>query len=372
MGTGFRKRTGNNKQVPYLSHEFIIQNHGDIATCVCMAFIVGLMFQTTTPLASAFVAPKHNVTELDQSPVLYTYGFKDVCLLFFYSIAAIIFHAIIQEYVLDKLMRKVKLSKTKASKFNESGQLLSFYILSAAWAISIFKDEGYLQSISFFWTGYPHVGLTFMTKFYFIIQMSYWIHVLPELYFQKVKREEMPPKITFALINFVISALIYLFNFSRIGITLLFIHHIVNIIFHFSRLMYFSGKNRIARYSFNIYNVLFVVANVSSIVLSTFVFWYGLRNTSIESINFEEKNFNTPLVRTGSLAGILLVQVWMLWNFIMFQCKKMRENTKSSSSKTTIRVQTKKGKAGKEAGSDTDGDRDLREESSDSEKVKTQ
>lgn len=101
MGTGFRKRPGNNKQVPYFSHEFVIQNHGDIATCLCMVFIVGLMFQTTTPLASAFIAPKHNITELDQPTVLYTYGLKDICLLFFYTIAAIIFHAIIQEYVLD-------------------------------------------------------------------------------------------------------------------------------------------------------------------------------------------------------------------------------------------------------------------------------
>lgn len=108
MGTGFRKRPGSNKQVPYLSHEFIIQNHGDIATCVCMVFIVGLMFQTTTPLASAFIAPKHNITEMDQPVVLYTYGIKDSFLLFFYTIAAVIFHAIIQEYVLDVTFSKIK------------------------------------------------------------------------------------------------------------------------------------------------------------------------------------------------------------------------------------------------------------------------
>jgi translocating chain-associated membrane protein 1 len=44
-GGGFRKRPGNNKVVPYLSHEFVIQNHGDIVTCLCMVFVVGLMFQ---------------------------------------------------------------------------------------------------------------------------------------------------------------------------------------------------------------------------------------------------------------------------------------------------------------------------------------
>lgn len=29
---------------PIFSHEFVIQNHGDIMSCVLMVFIVGLMF----------------------------------------------------------------------------------------------------------------------------------------------------------------------------------------------------------------------------------------------------------------------------------------------------------------------------------------
>jgi len=91
-------------------------------------------------------------------------------------------------------MKKVRLSKTKASKFNESGQLVAFYAVAVIWAASVFRDvsftncffkihalslslkrfvikEGYFQSLNFFWTGYPHVSLTFMTKFFFIIQV---------------------------------------------------------------------------------------------------------------------------------------------------------------------------------------------------------
>ena len=33
------------KSPPFLSQEFFIQNHGDIASCFCMVFLVGLMFQ---------------------------------------------------------------------------------------------------------------------------------------------------------------------------------------------------------------------------------------------------------------------------------------------------------------------------------------
>jgi translocating chain-associated membrane protein 1 len=377
MGTGVRgKRPGASKSVPYFSHEFIIQNHGDIATCICMVFVVGLMFQTSAPLASTFIAPKHNITDMDQAktpgaavpnlPILYTYGLKDICLVFFYTITVIIAHAVIQEYILDKWMRKVKLSKTKASKFNESGQLVVFYILSAIWAGIIFRDDGYFQSLSFFWTGYPHIGLTFLTKFFFIIQMSYWLHLFPELYFQKVKREDIASKILFAVINFSICLAIYLLNLTRIGLTLLFIDYSISALFHVSRILYFSGKNNISKLCFNIYNVLFVLARLTAAILSIFVFWFGLATSSIENIKLEEKNFNTPLIRTLSLSTILLLQGWMLWNFILFQCKKIRENSKPSSTpKPVNKPLTRKAKASKEELSDTEVDRDLKETNGD-------
>ena len=98
MGTGFRRRTGgSSKNVPYLSHEFVIQNHGDIVTCIMMVFTVGLMFQITTPLASTFIIPSH----LNEETGLLAYGPKDLALVFFYTLAAIVFHAVVQEYALD-------------------------------------------------------------------------------------------------------------------------------------------------------------------------------------------------------------------------------------------------------------------------------
>jgi len=369
MGTTIRKRPGTSgKAMSYLSHEFIIKNHGDIATCVCMVFIVGLMFQVTSPLASVFIAPKHNVTELDvSSKALYTYGSKDICLLLFYTIAAIIFHAVIQEYVLDKLMKKVRLSKTKASKFNESGQLVAFYTLAVVWAANVFKDEGYFQSLNFFWTGYPHVSLTFMTKFFFIIQMSYWIHVFPEFYFQKVKREDIPNKSIFAVASFLIGAIIYVLNLTRIGMVLIFIDNLTNLLFHASRILHFSGKQSVSSISFNIYNVLFVIARLAASILSIFVFWFGLKSSNVSSVNFEEGNFNTGLVRLAVLSSILVFQAWMMWNFILFQFKKLRENTKSTSVspvKPSSKMQTRKqAKSEEEISESSDADKSTNKKS---------
>ena len=56
------KRGRSTKNPPIFSHEFVIQNHADIVACVAMVFVVGLMFQVSSPLASLFIALHHNVS----------------------------------------------------------------------------------------------------------------------------------------------------------------------------------------------------------------------------------------------------------------------------------------------------------------------
>lgn len=69
-----------------------------------MCLYVG--FQVTSPLAYMFIAVHHNVSSEQPVPGVseaprYTYGYKDLCAVFFYFLICIVMHAIIQEYVLD-------------------------------------------------------------------------------------------------------------------------------------------------------------------------------------------------------------------------------------------------------------------------------
>ena len=38
-------RRSAQKSPPIFSHEFVIQNHADIVSCLAMLFVIGLMFQ---------------------------------------------------------------------------------------------------------------------------------------------------------------------------------------------------------------------------------------------------------------------------------------------------------------------------------------
>merc|ERR1719245_1459443 len=112
--------------------------------------------------------------------MFYTAGLKDVAATFFYLLIAIVMHQIIQEY---------------------------------------------LFAVPLLWEGYPHVHMTFIFKFFFIVQIAYWLHVYPELYFQRVKREDMWPRVQYAslYLAFIVGA--YVMSFTRVALCLLLLQY---------------------------------------------------------------------------------------------------------------------------------------------------
>jgi translocating chain-associated membrane protein 1 len=338
------------KNPPILSQEFIIQNHADIMSCVAMLFVAGLMFQITFPIASIFVITQHNVTEVNPQTqemfYFYKAGFKDLATTFFYMIICIVVHAVVQEYGVDKLQRKVHLSKIKTSKFNESGQLLVFSLFSAAFAGYIVSQDDLFTNVHLLWENYPanHRIMSFFMKFFFLVQISYWLHVFPEFYFQKVKREEIKTRSFYAAIHLIFIATAYALNFTRVAICILLLHYIAETVFHFCRLAHFAEKPSIARPGFKFWNIIFVLVRLCSVGLAGLTFWYGLRTSETPHVDLSSGNFNTTFIRLNCLLAVCFLQVWMMWNFINFHLKRVRERTAQQKPRYQMRTNKRKAK----------------------------
>ncbi|XP_061821400.1 translocating chain-associated membrane protein 1 [Nerophis lumbriciformis] len=331
---GIRKKS--NKNPPVMSHEFVIQNHADIVSCVAMVFLLGLMFEVTSKFAVLFITVQYNVTISTNGPEEtavnhFHHGIKDLATIFFYMLVAIIMHAIIQEYVLDKINRKKHFSKTKHSKFNESGQLSTFYLFSFGWGVSILVSENFLSSPVSLWEGYPHTLMPFQMKFYFICQIGYWLHALPELYFQKTKKEDIPRQLVYIFLYLVHIAGAYILNLNRLGLVLLVLHYFVELLFHVSRLIYFSNENR--QMGFTVWAVLFVLGRLLTLSLSVLTVGFGLVNAENQGFDLAVGNFNILFVRVTVLAAVCLTQAFMMWKFINFQLRRWRESAQTQSLK---------------------------------------
>lgn len=330
-------RKSASKNPPILSHEFVIQNHADIVSCVVMVFLIGLMVQATTPIASLFITLHHNVSGVEPTrevprgePFLYESGWKDACVVFFYSLVCIVMHAIVQEYFLDKISKRFHLSKSKLSSLNESGQYIIFHIMTAVWGADVIVREGFIWNIALLWDAYPVHPMSFVLKLWWVVQASYWIHTLPELYFQRIKREEWAPKIRRAVANFAFVALAYGFKFQRIGVCLITLHAFGEVIAHTTRLnsiLRNDKEDSIARALNFINSAAFVGVRLLTTVLSVLTFWYGLGGSPASGAAGAQPIY----FRVSALVTVGALQVYLMYNFITQQIALRRETSKALS-----------------------------------------
>ncbi|XP_053671971.1 translocating chain-associated membrane protein 1 [Anopheles nili] len=340
-------RKSSNKNPPFFSHEFVIQNHADIVSCIAMIFVVGIMLQPTQSLASTFVALRHNVSGADPSQenpmgvqYLYTAGWKDVCAVFFYTLICIIMHAILQEYILDKISKKLHLSKFKLSRFNESGQLVVFYAMSFLWGLDLIVREQYIGNLQKLWEDYPEHPMIFLHKLFFIIQLAYYAHMLPELYFQKVKKDEQKPKIQHAVAGLFIIGVAYFLGFQRIALVLLTIHYFCECVSHAFQLVDIVDKEEKFTKLHLVHSALFILTRFATMVLSCLTLFYSIDNISQSK-------------RVLMLSMVFGLQGYQFFDFISNVLRSKRENSTEERTKVTISAnKTEKSKKQKKKESD--------------------
>ncbi|XP_045495728.1 translocating chain-associated membrane protein 1 [Colias croceus] len=312
-----------NKNPPIFSHEFVIQNHADIVSCVVMVFLLGLMVQSTSSIASLFISLHHNVSGIEPSRDLpkgeaffYEAGWKDACAVFFYSLVCIVMHAIIQEYILDKLSKKFHLSKSRLSALNESGQLVVFQLMTFIWGGDAIFREGFLFNIPQLWDGYPNHPMTFLLKLWWVVQAAYWIHTIPELYFQRVKKDEWAGRIRQAVVAFTFVSLAYAFKFQRVGVALIVLHSLAEFVAHSYRLntiLRGEKEDFLDKFLSVVNGAVFVAVRLCSLVLGVLTFYYGLAGAA------------PLLVRVGALSLLVSFQVYLMFNFITETMKQRQE-----------------------------------------------
>ncbi|POI27236.1 hypothetical protein CIB84_009015, partial [Bambusicola thoracicus] len=230
----------------------------------------------TAKTAFLFILPQYNVSvpTADGELVQYHYGLKDLVTILFYIFIAIILHAVVQEYALDKINRRLHLSKVKHSKFNESGQLVAFHLTSLIWCLYVVV------------TLIP--AFSFQVKFFYLCQLAYWLHALPELYFQKVRKEDIPRHLQCIALYLVHIAGAYLLNLTRLGLILLLLQYLAEFFFHMARLVYFTDENN--EKLFNVWAVVFVVTKLFTLTLYILVIGFGLPRVENQALEPEKGN----------------------------------------------------------------------------------
>uniref|UniRef100_A0A8C4Q707 Translocation associated membrane protein 2 n=1 Tax=Eptatretus burgeri TaxID=7764 RepID=A0A8C4Q707_EPTBU len=287
----------------FFSHEFFIQNHVDMMSVLIACFLLAFMFETTANGALMFLTVQHNITippeeEGEESMTVYEYGARDCATVFFYTTVAIVLHGMVQEHILDRINRRLHLSKAKHGKFNESGQLVIFFLL-------LFLGGVYILAFVRHPLQYQHKS--FVAKLmYFIDPLLRLKLTALSLYLQK--RQKFP---TCSVI------------LTRLGFILFVVHYFVELIFHVCRIFFLIDEDY--QRGFDVWAVLFVLGRLMTLTMSVLTIGFGLARSDNRRLDIATGNFNILPIRVCCLAVVCLGQAWMMWKFINFQLRRWRE-----------------------------------------------
>ncbi|KAI6649100.1 hypothetical protein LOD99_6821 [Oopsacas minuta] len=322
-----RKQSHTKTPPPLLSQEFLIQNHADIISVICILILLGLMFHPTNYIASLFISPQYienatNVTidaellklqpSLNIRNYVYGKGVKDLCTIFFYTCVCMVLHAVLQEYVWERISRRYHLSNTTSAKFYETGILAAFYLLSTVWGVMVIIEEKILSQPSVLWSGYydNHVKMPFITKFYYLIQLAYWLHCYPELYFLKVPFAFVPSRVKLYTIAFLFTAISYYLSLQRFAICLLTMEAISEVIASAAKLLHYLNNDERAVFVFRrFWAPAFCIVRVVSVLLAVLVLYYGFGTEDV-----------AMTTRIGMLVPTITLQILM--SYVAFRAWK--------------------------------------------------
>lgn len=218
----------------------------------------------------------------------------------------------------QKISKKLHLSKFKLSRFNDSSQLLVFYLMSCVWGLDVIIREGYFSQLSLLWDKFPDHPMIFLHKLFFIIQLAYYFHMLPELYLQKVRKEDQQPKIFHAILGFSFIALAYFMGLQRIALALLTLHYLNEVVSHIFQLVDIFDRDEKLSKLHLINTSIFVLTRFGSMVLAILTLYYGIEKST-------KTNF--------ALAAVISLQCYLIFrffnNFLRANSEKLVESNLS-------------------------------------------
>ncbi|KAK2113861.1 Translocating chain-associated membrane protein 2, partial [Saguinus oedipus] len=189
---------------------------------------------------------------------------------------------------------------------------------------------------------------SFQVKFFYLCQLAYWLHALPELYFQKVRKAAEIGNGSDYPWNF--SSLMQLdcgthgtcgtrgtggtWDLSRLGLILLLLQYSTEFLFHMARLFYFADENN--EKLFSAWAAVFGVTRLFILTLAVLAIGFGLARMENQAFDPEKGNFNTLFCRLCVLLLVCAAQAWLMWRFIHSQLRHWREYWNEQSTKRRV------------------------------------
>jgi acyl-CoA-dependent ceramide synthase len=221
---------------------------------------------------------------LDPTTGLYLKGPDDVFVVVFWIFMWIFLRAILMRYFWSPLARCCGIKReSQVVRFAEQGWSLAYwgvfwalgfvsfslslpnYLLYSVESWMIAQSQYIMQSSPYrnlrtehFYIGYPHIQLKPLTKWYYLVQTSFWFSQIVVLNIEK-KRKDHAQMFTHHIITSILIVLSLIFNFTRIGNAILCLMDFCDIFFALAKMLRYVGLQKLCDATFGFFVIAWIV-----------------------------------------------------------------------------------------------------------------
>lgn len=192
----------------------------------------------------------------------------------------------VKSWTETKKSRDAKLRERNVLRFAEQGWSLTYYIVFWTLGMSIYINlPCFPLQTKHFWLNYPVRFLPGPIKFYYLCQLSCWVHQLIVLN-SEARRKDHVQMLTHHLITIALIVASYITHFTRIGIAILVIMDFCDIILPLAKmLLYLQLPSIFPDTMFGVFLVSWLATRQAAFTL---VLWSVL----VESPDYTKSRFN--------------------------------------------------------------------------------
>ncbi|ORY94640.1 TLC domain-domain-containing protein [Syncephalastrum racemosum] len=187
--------------------------------------------------AGSPVARKALFLSYQAGPDAYNKGWDDVYFVAFWVVAFTFLRAVIMKFFYHPLGLLTGIKPfSKRQRFAEQGFMFTIYTVSWITGMYIIYNSPYWLNTSQFWIDYPHILLPRLTKYYYLMQISFWFQQLYTIQMEKPRKDHLA-MVSHHFITITLLITSYYSNFTRIGNAVLCCMDLADILLSFAKML---------------------------------------------------------------------------------------------------------------------------------------
>ncbi|CAG8726070.1 3198_t:CDS:2 [Funneliformis caledonium] len=201
------------KKINFLAKfaKYLVNNQIDFP--IRIIALLSLMYLLKFPGADKFFLLQHE----DPKTGLYKKGRDDVYFVFTWVVLFTSLRAATMKYLLTPIAKLCGIKKnTQRIRFAEQGWSFLYYSIFWTLGMYVMSKSPYWFDTTYFWKGYPHIEMSGLFKWYYLVQLAFWIQQVFVINIEK-RRKDFVEMVAHHAITISLIYFSYLMNFTRIG-----------------------------------------------------------------------------------------------------------------------------------------------------------